>query len=99
MLGVLLAWADVALESPSSLEVLNRTLVLLRGRARLEGTEVFSLSGFVLLFRVEPVFSRFQFSDHFTLLSGTQPKCKRRSVSERGVVLAFGICSGYNGYP
>lgn len=88
----------VAVESPGSLEVLNRPLVLLRRRSRPEGAEVFSLSGFVLLLRVEPVLSRFQFSDHFSLRYA-QSNANVAPAPGRGVLLAFGICSGYNGSP
>src|SRR6188768_307803 len=48
-----------------TLEVLHRALVLLRGGARPEGSEISALAGFPIeLARVEPVFSGAELADH-----------------------------------
>jgi hypothetical protein len=55
--------------SAGSFEELDSLFMLLRGRARLERSKVSPLSGFwVLLSRIEPVFPRFQLSNHTGLL-------------------------------
>lgn len=53
----------------SSLEELHGTLVFLRSGERLECPQIFSLTGFVFLLRVEPVFARGKFSNHRFSLS------------------------------
>src|SRR5687767_33292 len=63
------------LRLPLSLEELHGALVLLCGRARLEGAEVAALPRLrILLARVEPILTGFQLPDHFArLLSFRSP--------------------------
>ena len=58
-------WPAARLSAAAALEILHCPLVLFRGRARGESTEVPASPGiWVLLSRVEAVFARFQFADH-----------------------------------
>src|SRR6266700_5162213 len=63
------------------LEILHLLLVLLGGRARLEGAEIPALAGLEIdLPRVEPVFAGAQFADH----EAFPPECHLPPPTDRG---------------
>src|SRR5687767_10946566 len=64
-----------------ALEELDRTLVLFGGRAAAERAEVLPATGLrILLARVEPVLSRFQFPNHWLVPAFERPFGPRRGV-------------------
>src|SRR5262249_53433447 len=65
--------------SPGVLEVLHRSLVLLRGRAALEGPQVAAAPGLRVGFaRVEAVFAGLELADHDVLLA--RMTCKHQDL-------------------
>src|SRR5258708_27535933 len=61
-------WRSAAWLLTAPLEELHRALMLLRGRARLEGAEVAAPAGLgILLSRIQPVLACLQLSNHVRL--------------------------------